>query len=501
MKTHLPKVGSESGMVTYTVVKASVRWVLLGVLLLGCSGGGSTTTATTTSGHPSGGDSPIVRSYAPDTSIFTNPGRGFYRYTSLHELDAQIGALREAEGISLIWGRIHMAEFRDETVLPKAFLADVARGLQIARDQGMKVIVRGSYGSRGSGGDYTTYTDPPEDIVRRHIKQLAPIFAAYADVIALFEAGFIGPWGEWHTTDLANDPDRSRSFLHFLLEQTPSQRMVVVRYPLFKQQVFATPEGGFQQVTAANAYSEAAVARVGHHNDCFLSSATDVGTYDRGGMDRAGEEAYLAEETLHTVFGGESCGDYELNDCDSAIGELEKVHATYLNSGWHPEVLKKWEQQGCMDEVKRRLGARFVLHESHLANHARAGEAMRLLLVLQNVGFASLYNAHDLDVVLTHETGRAWRVPTHVDMRRWKPGAPFAVDLEFHLPDGMDPGVYQAALHLADPAPVLRDDPRFAIRVASEGVWDATTGMNRLAGAIIIKERASWLSRLLHRRR
>jgi hypothetical protein len=106
-------------------------------------------------------DSLIVTHYEVGDSIFVNPERGFYQYTDLARLDADIGSVRQEKGITLVWGRITLTPYRDEGFLPADFLADVQRGFDTARDQGMKVIVRGSYGSRGEGGDYTTYTDPP----------------------------------------------------------------------------------------------------------------------------------------------------------------------------------------------------------------------------------------------------------------------------------------------------------------------------------------------------
>ena len=146
----------------------------------------------------------LVTHYKPDESIFPNPERGFYIYSNLLKLDSAIGNRRD-EGYTLIWGRIQMKAYRDVPSLPQSFLAAVDSGFTIARDQGMKVIVRGSYGSRGPEGDYTSYQDPPRRHIENHIEQLAPLFAAHADVIALFEAGFVGPWGEWHTTEIAQD--------------------------------------------------------------------------------------------------------------------------------------------------------------------------------------------------------------------------------------------------------------------------------------------------------
>ena len=424
-------------------------------------------------------DSTIITVYQADKGLFPNPERGFYRYTNLAELDSNIGAIRDEELITLVWGRIMMESYREQEQLPQEFLVDVERGFQTARDQGMKVIVRGSYGFRGPGGDYTTYEDPPLANMRRHIEQLAPIFAAHADIIALFEAGFIGPWGEWHSTQLANDMDQSRTFLHHLLDHTPRQSMVLVRYPLLKQQIFATGSG-FEQVRLANAYSGEPVARVGHHNDCLLSSADDVGTYDRGGMDRAGEVAYLAEETLHTVFGGETCADFELNDCAPALEELATLHTSYLNSGWHPDVMKKWARDGCLEDVQRRLGAHLVLHESRIPAQGRAGDGLQITLVLENEGFASLYNAREANIVLHSATGGTWRIATGLDPRTWKPSERQDLDVVIQLPDDIPPGTYSLHLHLADPSPALHDDARYAYRLASAGIWDEATGRNRL---------------------
>jgi hypothetical protein len=127
----------------------------------------------------------------------------------------------------------------------------------------------------------------------------------HADVIALFEAGFIGPWGEWHTTQIAQDYDLGREMLFHLLDHTPTDRLVLVRNPYLKQQIFKQSGGGFAVVDAGNAYSGERVARVGHHNDCFLSSSDDLGTYGQGEMTPAEEVAYLERNPLHRLWRGD----------------------------------------------------------------------------------------------------------------------------------------------------------------------------------------------------
>lgn len=428
-----------------------------------------------------------VNNYESDERIFPNPERGFYIYTNLHELDPDIGSRRD-EGHSLVWGRVHMAAYRDALSLPESFLTAVASGFATARDQGMKVIVRGSYGFKGPDGDYTSYQDPPRRHIENHIAQLAPIFAANADVIALFEAGFIGPWGEWHTTKIAQDYDLSRELLFHILDHTPADRLVLVRYPYLKQQIFKQADGGFAMVGAGNAYSGERVARVGHFNDCLLSSPIDVGTYERGEMTRAEEVAYLASETLYTAFGGETCQPHELNDCGRTIAELKTLKGSYLNSEYHPKVLEKWAAQGCLDEVQRGLGARLVLTQSRIADAGRPGGQLAVEIELDNRGFAPLYNARDVQIILENEaSGAVHSFAIDADPRLWKPGEAHVVATEIQLPDDMAPGVYTTYLYLPDPSPKLRDDPRYAYRIASLGVWDGDRGYNKLSSGIVIQ--------------
>ena len=429
----------------------------------------------------------IATHYEPDASIFPNPERGFYIYTNLHELDPAIGKRRD-EGHTLIWGRIFMEAYREVPFLPESFLTAVENGFAIARDQGMKVIVRGSYGFKGPGGDYTSYEDPPKPNIKNHIAQLSPIFAANVDVIALFEAGFIGPWGEWHTTEVAKDYDQGREMLFHILDHTPTDRLVLVRYPYLKQQIFKRSGGGFATVGADNAYSGEHVARVGHHNDCFLSSPIDVGTYERGEMTREEEVAYLASETLYTAFGGETCQPHALNDCERTITELETLKGSYLNSSYHPEVLDKWAAQGCFDEVMRRLGARFVLTQSRIAATASPGGRLAVEIDLDNRGFAPLYNRRDVEIVLENEAnGSVQAFVLDVDPRTWKPGASHVVSAVVPLSSTMAPGEYTAYLRLTDPSSRLRDDPRYAYRIANEGVWDEERGYNELVRGIVIE--------------
>lgn len=411
-----------------------------------------------------------------DESIFPNPERGFYFYQNLENLDSSLSQICEERGITLVWGKISLASYREEKQLPEALIAKLQKGFEAAQKAGAKVIVRVEYGDKGPGGDYTTFEDPKPEIIEAHINQLAPLFAKNADRIAFFEAGFVGPWGEWHSTLIANDPELRRRIFFHLLKHTPHDRMVVLRYPALKQSIFETTE----PLDKNRAYNGTDIARTGHHNDCFLSSADDVGTYNRAEQSMEEEMDYLAADTRYTLFGGESCRLHKRSERENALAELERFHASYLNTGYHPAVLKRWEKNGVMEIVKRRLGARFVVTAFDLPKQGHAGEKITIRITLANRGFASLYNSRPVTLVLIAPDGMRHRFPISTDPRLWKAGESTEIEAEILLPDKMTHGNYTWALHLPDASERLAGDPRFAIRFANRDAWDAETGENWL---------------------
>lgn len=81
--------------------------------------------------------------------------------------------------------------------------------------------------------------------------------------------------------------------------------MAQVRTPLFKQKIYGTGSGEANALPPANAFDGSDRARTGHHNDCFLASSTDFGTYS----DVENDKEFLAAETRYLPMGGESCND------------------------------------------------------------------------------------------------------------------------------------------------------------------------------------------------
>jgi len=244
---------------------------------------------------------------------------------------------------------------------------------------------------------------------------------------------------------------------------------VQVRYPANIIEMFPDP-------------ANAAKARVAHHNDCFLSSNTDVGTYERDGVitiER--DQAYLAELTRFTPMSGETCApNPPRSECTSALQEMALLHFSAINEAYHKGILRSWEEGGCVEEINNRMGYRLSLTTADFNEQERPGGVLNLTVDLQNTGFASIINEHPLYVVLVGGDGiPPYKVQLDIDPRRWEPGE-ISFTAKLHIPSNAPEGEYRIALWLPDVYESLRDNPLYSIQFANENVWDESTGYNIL---------------------
>ncbi|NKB70912.1 MAG: DUF4832 domain-containing protein [Candidatus Latescibacteria bacterium] len=410
--------------------------------------------------------------YEASDEFIANPERGFSAYRSRPLSESFLAALQDQQ-ITVVQRIFTLPHFADRP-FDAAFLEDLESDLNRARQGGVKLVLRFSYTDNIDGAD------APLEIIAGHIDQLEPFLRAHADIIAYVEAGFIGAWGEWYySTNGLNNTQSRRAVLLYLLEALPSQRMAVVRTPDYKRRIFAVDE----PLAPAEAFAGTPRARTGAHNDCFLASATDFGTY--GAIEA--DKAYLALDNRFVPQGGETCNPSAFSDCAHALVDLARMRWSVLNKDYHPEVLAGWVEGGCMDEVRRRLGYRFRLQEAGLPQRVGLGQALRLELVLVNDGWASPYNPRAVELLLRHQSsGTLYRLPLQADPRGWLPGAPVRLVVEAGIPASVPAGEYDMLLHLPDPAPTLGPLPAYAIRLANTGVWEAVSGYNNLLHSVLV---------------
>src|SRR5207237_10630289 len=92
-------------------------------------------------------------------------------------------------------------------------------------------------------------------------------------------------------------------------------------------------------------------------------------------------------------------------------------------------------------------------------------------LELRNAGFAAPCLPREVAVVVARGSETHRVVVKNTDPRRWDPEAGVVrLKAELRLPTALPRGAYRLALHLADPNPRLRDDGRYAIRLANEDI-------------------------------
>lgn len=416
--------------------------------------------------------------YARTSEDFLNPERGFF-FPEDGITQPGLKDIRRIQKASVIRSNFQLDAYRNAP-LPASFLQQVDQQLGMVRGAGLKAIIRFAYNSDQGQPDASLAR------IQSHIDQLAPILSANADVISVVEAGFIGAWGEWHssTNGLENDESRKAVLLK-LLSALPPERMVAVRCNFYKRGAL----GSDQPLSPAEAYDGSARARVGAHNDCLGASQDDFGTYTENAIEP--EKTFLSLDNRFVPQEGETCNPGPFAQCSGMLQDLRRMRWDMLNLGYHPDVLSGWKQAGCYPEIQTHLGYRFVLLRSAIQDSVRPGGGLPVSLALVNEGWGKVFNPRGLELVLREEKTLArFTLPLANDPRRWGPGDTVSLEVTGGIPAGMPPGEYGIFLNLPDPAARLHNRPEYSIRLANAGLWEDSTGLNSLRHAVVVSPAA-----------
>ena len=458
------------------------------------------------------GNDPAPAEQTPDTTVvpvpdpegtiyFTeseeqiaNPERGFYvqKYYTTANIDevASVDAIkgsRERQHITLYLHSYYMADSVTgsanymESDIAQEFLDRLDQNMDIVREAGAKVILRFSYAYHHNNKKKPW--DASAEWAMRHMDQLSPYLMKHADVIFCIQAGFIGSWGEWYyTTNYPYNPATDEGYeprwpvAEHLMQVTPQDRQICFRQPQFKMRYLRSHGMEVAPLTESEAFKPTIKARWAGHNDCFVSSAEDVGTYHNDE-----EREFWAKDTRYTLMGGETCKECEYSAGDNAIKEMEKYHWTYICNSYHPDILSSWVSSGHYETIKRRLGYRFVLDKASMTQQPKAGAEFTADLTLHNCGFAAPANKRDVELIFVSvaDPSKKYVYPQTADPRFWMAGEKRIVNLACTLDANMK-GEYKVYLNLPDPYESLHNDPRYSIRLANENMWEEATGYNYL---------------------
>lgn len=319
-----------------------------------------------------------------------NPGRGLYRQISSEEPEM----LRKMEEkMSLVLLQYDIAAYKGER-LPEQKLQELELFLQEADRQKKEIIFRAAYGF-----DETAKNHDVREIaqIEEHVRQIAPILNAYTDSIYCVQAGFIGPWGEWHGSLLFQDKTEEEKtqlrnqVLKVLADELDERIVIDVRRPSFLKDA---KKAGLD------------MERFGVHNDGFLASDSDLGTYEEGM--RKADQKWFSSNIATGINGGEMPAVSERTEPDSAAEEFANWNISYLNAYYNTEVLEQWKGQeykgqNAYEYLVAHLGYRFYLtqvkYPKRLAK-SKAKQSIPLQAVITNSGSAPIQKGYGLSWVI-----------------------------------------------------------------------------------------------------
>lgn len=469
--------------------------------------------------------------YTETGEDFPNPERGFYRYSEVHSsnytvlTEAELKSYRSPQSIqsanyqvsSTLVFRYYILDDVVNKAISASFLTNLKKDFDAARAAGVKLIPRFVYTATAKPGNCPEgficplYGDAPKAIILNHIAQLKPLLHDNADIIACVQLGFIGVWGEQYYSDFFGDasPNAAQGKLldqnwkdrieviKAMLDAVPADRMIQLRYPQLKQRYIYGVNAPLTvaPLTESGAFSETDIARLGYHNDCFMASSNDFGTYEDYGNSstpRASDggvlntlKDYFKADSKFVVVGGETCSDdySPTNDCEPAgkiQAEFASLHYSFINAHYNTAVNNDWQDGGCMDNIKRNLGYRFVLQSAVLPDNVVKGSSMTITLNITNRGYASPYNKRPAQLLLRNaKTGEVKSIDLAADVRRWYSGD-VKVTESVAIPQDFPAGDYEMLLNLPDAYASIGKRPEFSIRLANNDVWEAATGYNKL---------------------
>jgi hypothetical protein len=418
--------------------------------------------------------------YEQSNEIFPNPERGFMHLYSVASEGpglnlVQLKALR-AQNVTLIQRMYYFEKFKDQSLSDTELLL-IQNDMLKVRDAGIKCILCFAYSGLDDVYNTKNGEDAPYTTIELHLNQLKSIFEENEDVIAFVQAGFIGPWGEWHSSTNGLETIYYKTkVLEKMLSVIPFGIMVQVRTPKYKQEIFDTT----LPIGPEIAYSDDYRARVGHYNDCFMASADDYGTYSNIEADKD----FISKEALFVPTGGETCPpvptDYPTG-CSVAESTMRLLRWTYLNLDWYKPTLDAWRSSGCFDDFQRELGYRLALLSGSFPRQVGKDQEFRLSLKITNKGYAPLYNYKNTSMVIKNKaTGEFLEFPLQVDMRDCKPLGTLSIDESVKL-NGIPQGSYSLYLKISDRSENLKGRSEYSIRLANANSWsEENGGMNNL---------------------
>ena len=316
--------------------------------------------------------------------------------------------------------------------------------------KGYKAILRFAYNYKGIGftGGET------KELISRHLDQLEPFIRKNLGLIAVCQMGFIGAWGEWHSSPLSTDQSAKDMLVNRLLRIFPEEYCLELRYPAQKKLLTLDRPEDWKRIGFSNDYFTAGEHPLAPDND-FVPGDENYAMVlkDSPYFFMSGEIPYAenSEWGLHKLISVENTLQIMRDHHYSAFDITQNNELNIRHWKEYPVTASKLDSLGILydsayfensdgetvarsayDFIRDHLGYRLNLKS---ASFERRKNAIHFDISFTNTGFAAVINPHQVHLVFIDEDGKAAAdCPVEADPKSWQPYEPGS-------------GTYEAAVH------------------------------------------------------
>ena len=437
----------------------------------------------------------------PPGAALPNPERGFRfeKKIALEPGDRNFMAwpltdvemrYKKEDGVVMAQAYCYLTRYCDSEI-PQSKLDALQVAFDEARAQGVKLILRFAY--ENTIGKLPEVKGATTERILSHIVELTPIVRRNIDVIYTLQIGWVGAWGEFHSSvhGINKDPVAVAKIVKATLDMLPESRCTMMRSMYKRADAIAalktggdrigffddallsnTSEGGTWRMAWKNSADCHArpgnpmfdeVCRIGVHvpieGELFWRSA-NVDLDAQGGLQalvRFWRNHFTTFSVVHgnselDALGGKSeFGAVDLWKLTPVTPDLLAVFSVPAD----PEYFEGVPHRTAYDYIRDHLGYRIKAKSC-------VRDGADVTLVLRNCGFAAPINPRQAYFVVTGTDGNAVEIPTGFDCRSLEPDKDVSVRAAVPRLKADD----RLALWLPDECESIRRRPEYAIMLA-----------------------------------
>lgn len=413
-------------------------------------------------------------SYEETREKIDNPDFGFYRPVYVEVTSSGVTYNKNIVNANtrLYHLRVDISAFSSngggaDGPLTKEALGGLDGLLSYLLENDKNAVVRFAYDKKFGGAKNC---EPQFDVLLNHIRQVSKVLNDYPQTVTAVEAGLIGPWGEMHSSAIANKQYITPIIREFL--DNTQNLPVLVRTPKMIYDFYGITVNDIANFTPSE-------KRLGMYNDGYLGSSSDLGTY----TDRDKEAEFLSKINENLPYGGEvTVPDSPLHDIDKCLPEMFKLHLSYLNVEWNNQVIDKWKNTfytkecgsdegmygiSAFEYIQNRLGYRFLITESR----AKISGGLQISLKIKNLAFGNMNKYKKAKLIIVKE-GEDTQI---FELENYSGAGEYKIKVK---PEGDIKG---AKVYLKLYGAEYGEEEKYCVKFANENIYDENLNANLIA--------------------